>query len=309
MRNIVISYKSTCRLSRECNFRMSKVSLILEGGGMRGLYTSGVLDYFMDRGLVFKDIIGVSAGACNSVSYISGQRGRSLEINAGFCSDSRYVSLLGFFTRGSIFNMDFLFDDIPNRLLPFEYDKFRDSDCRLTAVCTDCETGKAFYSPINDMRIDDIYVRASSSIPLVSPIVEVNGRYLADGGPSDSIPVHYSVESGFDKHIIVLTRHDGYVKQKNRLYPVSKLALRKYPRLAETIKNRHIHYNDSIRLAEELEKAGKAIIIRPKNPVEVSRFEKNPENLRKLHKTGYEDAREKFDSIMELCGDAENVMV
>lgn len=286
---------------------MSKVSLILEGGGMRGLYTAGVLDYFMDNGLYFKDIIGVSAGACNSVSYISGQRGRSLDINAGYCSDKRYVSLLGFFTRGSIFNMDFLFDDIPNRLLPFEYDKFKDSDCSLTAVCTDCETGKAFYTQIRDMRTDGVYVRASSSIPLVSPIVEVSGRHLVDGGPSDSIPIHYSVERGFDKHIIVLTQHTGYEKKKNRFYPISQLALRKYPQLADAIKNRHIHYNESIRLAEQLEKDNKAIIIRPKNPVEVSRFEKNPENLRKLHKIGYEDARENFNAIIDLCRDAENI--
>jgi len=287
---------------------MAKVSLILEGGGMRGLYTAGVLDYFMDQGLLFKDIIGVSAGACNSVSYISGQRGRNLDINATYCSDKRYVSFLGLFTRGSIFNMDFLFNDIPNKLKPFDYEKFKASECRLIVVSTDCKTGKAVYTPVNDMHTDDIYVRASSSIPLVSPIVEVNGRQLVDGGPSDSIPIGYSVANGFDFHIVVLTRHEGYVKNKNRLYPLCKLALRKYPNLAASIRDRHKVYNESIRMAEELERQNKAVIIRPKQPVKVSRFEKNPENLRELYKIGYDDAADKFKDIMKLCENADNVV-
>lgn len=288
---------------------MARISLILEGGGMRGLYTAGVLDYFLDNGLIFEDIIGVSAGACNSVSYITGQRGRNLKINAGFCSDKRYVSLMGFFTRGSIFNMDFLFDDIPNKLIPFDYDKFKNSRSRLIAVATDCNTGKASYHQIKDMRTDDVYVRASSSIPLVSPIVEINGRLLVDGGPSDSIPVQYSVDSGFDRHVIVLTRHDGYFKRKNRLYPVCKLALRKYPKLADTIKTRHINYNSSLQLAAQLEKENKAVIIRPKEHVDVSRFEKNPDNLRNLYNIGYHDAEKKLKAILELCKDAENVSI
>ncbi|MHB8064882.1 MAG: patatin-like phospholipase family protein [Ruminiclostridium sp.] len=288
---------------------MARISLVLEGGGMRGLYTAGVLDYFLDKGLIFQDIIGVSAGACNSVSYITKQRGRTLEINAGYCADKRYISLLGFFTRGSIFNLDFLFDDIPNKLVPFDYDKYKASECRLIAVSTDCETGKGFYAPINDMKVDGIYVRASSSIPLVSPIVEVNGRKLVDGGPSDSIPIHYSVNSGFDKHIIVLTRQQGYIKKKNKLHPFCKLALKKYPNLVDTMKYRHIHYNDSLKLAEQLEKENKAIIIRPKNPVKVSRFEKNPENLRELYNKGYEDAKEKFEAIIGLCKDSDNVRI
>jgi predicted patatin/cPLA2 family phospholipase len=288
---------------------MTKISLVLEGGGMRGLYTAGVLDYFLDKGLVFQDIIGVSAGACNSVSYITEQRGRTLEINTDYCSDKRYISLLGFFTRGSIFNMDFLFDDIPNKLVPFDYDKYKASECRLIAVSTDCETGKGFYAPINDMKVDGIYVRASSSIPLVSPIVEANGRMLVDGGPSDSIPIHYSVNSGFDKHVIVLTRQQGYVKKKNRLHHLCKLALKKYPNLADTIKYRHIHYNDSVKLAEQLENENNAIIIRPKNPVKISRFEKNPENLRELYNIGYKDAKEKFEAILALCKASDNVRI
>ncbi len=285
---------------------MAKVSLILEGGGMRGLYTAGVLDYFIDKGLVFKDIIGVSAGACNSVSYISGQRGRNLAINTCYCRDKRYLDLFGLITRGSIFNMDFLFDDIPNKLIPFDYNNFKASGCRLTAVSTDCVTGRPVYTPIQDMSEDSIYVRASSSIPLVSPVVKVDGMQLVDGGPSDSIPISYSVENGFDIHIVVLTQHNGYRKKKNKFIPLYRFAFKKYPSLAATIENRHMVYNQSINTAEQLEKENKAIIIRPDKPVEVSRFERNPENLRKLYKTGYEDASAKFDRILELCQAAEN---
>ena len=288
---------------------MTTVSLVLEGGGMRGLYTAGVLDYFLDKGLLIKDIIAVSAGACNSVSYISGQRGRTLEINTTYCSDKRYVSRLGLLTRGSIFNMDFIFNEIPNKLLPFEYDKFNNSGCRLIAVTTDCETGKGFYAPINDMRKDDAYVRASSSIPVVSPVVNVDGRKLVDGGPSDSIPIHYSVKCGFDKHIIVLTQHKGYEKKKNKLYPICKLILKKYPKLVNTIKNRHINYNDSLRLARQLEQENRAVVISPKNPVKISRFEKDPGKLTELYNIGYEDAKEKFNEILALCKDSQNVKV
>ncbi|WP_024833973.1 patatin-like phospholipase family protein [Ruminiclostridium josui] len=285
---------------------MARVNLILEGGGMRGLYTAGVLDFFLDHKMFFKDIVGVSAGACNSVSYITGQRGRNLEINAGYCNDNRYVSIMGLFTRGSIFNMDFLFDDIPNKLIPFDYDKFKNSDCKLTVVSTDCETGKSYYSLVKDMRVDDVYVRASSSIPLLSPIVEVDGRKLVDGGPSDSIPIQYSVNNGFDKHVIVLTRHKGYEKKPNRLYPLCKLKLKNYPNLSEAIKNRHIHYNESIKLAEKLEKENKAVIIRPKKPVKISRFERNPENLKKLYAEGYKDAEEKYSELIHLCRECSN---
>ncbi len=285
---------------------MAKVNLILEGGGMRGLYTAGVLDCFLDHKMFFKDILGVSAGACNSVSYITGQRGRNLDINAGYCNDKRYVSIMGLLTRGSIFNMDFLFDDIPNKLLPFDYDKFKSSDCRLTVVSTDCETGKSYYAPVKDMRVDDVYVIASSSIPLLSPIVEVAGRKLVDGGPSDSIPVHYSVNNGFEKQVIILTRHMGYEKKPNKLYPLCKLKLKKYPNLAEAIKNRHIHYNESVMLAEKLEGENKAVIIRPKKPIEISRFERNPENLKKLYDEGYKDAEEKVSALTRFCEDCSN---
>lgn len=286
---------------------MSKVSLVLEGGGMRGIYTAGVLDFFMDKGILFDDIIGVSAGACNSVSYISGQRGRNLAINTSYCRDKRYISILGLFTKGQIFNMDFLFNDIPKELIPFDYDSFNASSCRLTAVSTDCETGMPVYHSIKDMYVDDIYVRASSSIPMASPIVEADGKKLVDGGPSDSIPISFSVESGFDKHIVVLTRHSGYQKKKNKLYPLCKLALKKYPKLVETMKNRYLNYNRSVKLAEQLEMENKAVIIRSDSPFKFSRFERNPENLRKLYQKGYEDAQRKYDAIIKLCEDAENV--
>lgn len=284
-----------------------KANLILEGGGMRGLYTAGVLDCFLDKGIIFQDIIGVSAGACNAVSYMSGQRGRNLEINTGYCTDKRYISLMGLFTRGSIFNMDFLFDDIPNKLVPFDYDKFKQSGIRLVAVVTECETGKARYAEINDMQKDGIFVRASSSIPLVSKIVNINNENFVDGGVSDSVPIHHSVDAGFDKHIIILTRQNGYQKEQNKYIKLFKRKLKEYPLLIEAMQKRHVCYNESVEYAHHVEKQGNAVIICPKSPLGISKFERHPDNLKQIYSIGYEDAAEKFDEIAQLVKGCSNV--
>ncbi len=287
---------------------MSKsINLILEGGGMRGLYTAGVLDFFHDKKINFLDIVGVSAGACNAVSYISGQRGRNLEINAGYCKDKRYMSFSGLLTRGSIFNMDFLFGDIPNKLVPFDYKAYTNAPNRLTAVVTDCESGEALYYRIKDMSCDDVYVRASSSIPLVSPIVEADGKKLVDGGTADSIPINYSVKQGFDKHLVVLTQHNGYQKKPNKYMDLIKHRIRQYPELVAAMKNRHINYNDSLKLVHDLEKAGKAFVLCPKEPLHISRFEKNTEKLKDIYNLGYNDAAARYNDLIEFIGDCDNV--
>ena len=287
---------------------MSKrVNLILEGGGMRGLYTAGVLDFFHDKKINFLDIVGVSAGACNAVSYISRQRGRNLKINAGYCKDKRYMSFAGLITRGSIFNMDFLFGDIPNELVPFDYEAYTNAPNRLTAVVTDCETGEPVYYPIKDMHCDDVYVRASSSIPLVSPIVEADGRKLVDGGTADSIPINYSVKQGFDKHVVVLTQHNGYQKKANKYINLIKHRIRQYPKLITAMEKRHIDYNDSLKLVHELEKAGKAFVLCPKEPLNISRFEKNNEKLKNLYNLGYNDAAARYRELIEFISDCDNV--
>ena len=287
---------------------MSKrVNLILEGGGMRGLYTAGVLDFFHDKKINFLDIVGVSAGACNAVSYISRQRGRNLAINAGYCRDKRYMSFAGLITRGSIFNMDFLFGDIPNELVPFDYEAYTNAPNRLTAVVTDCETGEPVYYPIKDMHCDDVYVRASSSIPLVSPIVEADGRKLVDGGTADSIPINYSVKQGFDKNVVVLTQHNGYQKKANKYINLIKHRIRQYPKLIAAMENRHIDYNDSLKLVHELEKAGKAFVLCPKEPLGISRFEKNNEKLKNLYNLGYNDAAARYSELIEFISDCDNV--
>lgn len=287
---------------------MSKrVNLILEGGGMRGLYTAGVLDFFHDKKINFLDIVGVSAGACNAVSYISRQRGRNLAINAGYCRDKRYMSLAGLFTRGSIFNMDFLFGDIPNELVPFDYEAYTNAPNKLTAVVTDCETGEPVYYPIKDMRNDDVYVRASSSIPLVSPIVEADGRKLVDGGTADSIPINYSVKQGFDKHVVVLTQHNGYQKKPSKYMNLIQRRIKQYPKLIEALKNRHISYNESLKLVHDLEKAGKAFVICPKEPLNISRFEKNTEKLKSVYNLGYNDAAARYNELLEFISVCDNV--
>lgn len=283
---------------------MSEIGLVLEGGGMRGVYTAGVLDCFYDYSLDFAHITGTSAGACNAVSYISKQRGRNFKIQSTYCTDKRYIDIFGLIKRGSIFGMDFLFDDIPNRLEPFDYDTFKNSETTMTCVTTDCTTGKAYYHDVADMKSSDSeYVKASSSIPLLSKIVEIDGLFLSDGGTADSIPIEYNLKRGIRKNIIVLTRENGYVKEPSKSYKAAKFLCRKYPKLAEAMKNRHIYYNKSVTLVNDLEKMGKAIVIAPKKSLDISRFEHSTENLKRIYDLGYNDAKERMAEILKFFND------
>lgn len=286
---------------------MAKVGLILEGGGMRGVYTAGVLDYFDEKGLFFRFIVGVSAGACNSVSYISHQKGRSFEINHRFCKDKRYIDPLGLAQNGEIFRMDFLFHDIPDDLLPFDYDAYKNAGCENYAVITSLETGEAEYRRVADMRTDSDYVRASSSLPMFAKVVEIDGKGYLDGGVAESIPGEFSVLSGNDVQVFILTRHKGYVKKKSRLSPLCARRYKAYPDFVKAYATRYLRYNESLRYAEQLEAEGKAVIIRPQQPVKVGNFARSPEQLEELYRWGYEDARAAFERVTALVKDCENV--
>lgn len=192
---------------------MATVCLVLEGGGLRGVFSAGVLDYFDDRDLIFKSIVGVSAGACNSVSYVSRQRGRNVEINTRFCNDKRYLDVMSVFKTGEAFKMDFLFDDIPNKYIPFDYDRYEKEVGENLSVVTNMRTGKPEYCPVKSLRTDSDFVRASSSIPMFSKIVTINGEEYLDGGIADSIPVEYAAKH-YDKVVAVLTQAKGYVKKR-----------------------------------------------------------------------------------------------
>jgi predicted patatin/cPLA2 family phospholipase len=279
---------------------MNNTGLVLEGGGMRGLYTCGVLEFFMEQELYFQYIIGVSAGACNAASYISKQKGRNIKVNTGFLNDWRYMSLRNLIFTKSFFGMDFIFKEIPGKLVPFDYETFFNSQGEFLVGTTDCKTGKAVYFHKDDLREGFDALQASSSLPLLSPIVHFKGYELLDGGIADSIPIAKSMEDGNEKNIVVLTRNKGYRKSPARFGKIIKLKYKKYPLLVESIINRYQKYNETLDTLEDLEAQGKVLVIRPAGKIKVDRFERSPAKLHELFKNGYRDAENCYAGIQEF---------
>ena len=278
---------------------MYQAGLILEGGGMRGLYTAGVLDYFMDINLEFKEVYGVSAGACNACSYLSKQRGRSLRVNTEYLDDPRYCGLESLIRTGDLFGVDMLYDIIPNELDPYDYETFAEYPGKAYAVTTNCETGKAEYMELQDMHRDILAVRASSSLPMVSRMVEIQGYHYLDGGISDSIPVIQSMKNGNQKNVVVLTRDPSYRKEPSKTMAAFRMRYSKYPNLIRQMEHRHIRYNRTLDFLKKGEEAGKIFVIQPQKPVEIARIEKNKEKLKEI---GYEEARNLHGELMEFLG-------
>ena len=275
-----------------------KTSLILEGGGMRGIFTIGVLDNFMDRGIRFPYTIGVSAGACNALSYMSNQRGRAKYINTDLLKERNYISPWFLLTKRNIMDFDFLFHELPEKVSPYRYDVLAGSKERCEVVTTSCVTGKAcYFEEKNDpKRVIDI-VKASSSLPFVCPITYVDGEPMLDGGIADSIPVEHTLQQGFTQPVIVLTRNRGYRKPRQGS-KVPFFMYRKYPKLKEAIRNRNSMYNRQIELVERMEQEGSAIVIRPERPIEVDRMERDTTKLLALYQEGY-DLAAKIEFEME----------
>ena len=264
-----------------------KSGLILEGGGMRGVFTSGVLDCFMDHGIRFPYTIGVSAGACNGLSYISNQRGRAKYSNIDLLEKYNYIGIKHLLKKGNIMDFDLLFHTFPNEIIPYDYDKLANYEGHYEMVTTSCKTGKACYfeEKKNPERVIDI-VKASSSLPFVSPITYVDGEPMLDGGIADSLPIMRARELGYDNNVVVLTRNRGYRKTEKDMKFVS-LFYKKYPALQEAIRNRNRIYNEQISMIEQLEDAGEITVIRPERPIEVSRMERDSKKLLALYEEGY----------------------
>lgn len=265
----------------------SRSGLVLEGGGMRGVFTCGVLDNFMDRGIRFPYTIGVSAGACNGLSYMSEQRGRAKYSNIDLLDKYHYIGFRHLITKGSIMDFKLLFEEFPTHILPYDYDRYARCPERYEMVTTDCATGKAcYYEEKSDpKRIIDI-VRASSSLPYVCHIAQVDGHDMLDGGIADSLPIMRARDLGYDNNVVVLTRNKGYRKDNKPSF-VPPFAYRKYPALRETLRNRNIEYNKQIALIEELEERGDITVIRPERPIEVGRMERDTKRLTALYNEGY----------------------
>ena len=268
----------------------NNTALVLEGGGLRGVFTCGVLDCFMDNGIRFPFTVGVSAGACNGLSYMSGQRGRAKSSNIDLMDKHHYVGLKYLLTQGCIMDFKLLFEDFPEKIIPYDYEAYFSNPDRYVMVTTNCLTGKAEYleEKSSSERVMSI-VRASSSLPYVTKITYVDGIPMLDGGIADSIPVRYALDQGYEKLVVILTRNKGYRKKEGKVR-IAKAFYRKYPALQNALMERNIVYNRAMALIESLEDQGTITVIRPIRPVEVGRMEKDTAKLSALYQEGYDIA-------------------
>ena len=280
--------------------RVQNVNLVLEGGAMRGQFTAGVLDFFMDHGLFCENVIGTSAGALNGFNYVAGELGRTCYLNTKYMSDPRYFSMKSFVRTGDAMDVQFTFYDVPRIHEPFNFNGFNRSPMTLTTVSSNLETGEADYHVMETAKEErDVrYLLASCSMPLLSRTVEVDGKKLLDGGPSDSIPLLHSLLMGnTDKHIVVLTQDASYQKKPNKLMPLVKRRYADYPWFVDRLEHRHFEYNRCRRWIQSLHEEGKIFVIKPPAPVEISSMEKDPEKLLALYETGLEEAAKQWSAL------------
>lgn len=264
-----------------------KTALVLEGGGMRGVFTSGVLDAFMKHDLTFPYIVAVSAGACNGMSYVSHQPRRARISNIDYLARYKYIGLRHLVTQGCIFDRELLYDKFPNQYLPFDFDTFFSSPMTFEMVTTNCLTGQPMYlSERHDRQRALDIVRASSSLPYVSKIVDVDGIPMLDGGIVDSIPLQHAIDMGHPTNVLVLTRNRGY-RDTGKDMKIPRFIYRKYPRLRVALSRRLAAYNAQLEFVERMEDEGRVICIRPERSMEVDRIEKDIAKLERLYEEGF----------------------
>lgn len=274
-------------------------SLVLEGGTFRPIFTAGVLDALLDNNITFPYCIGVSAGITNGVSYISKQKGRNLEILTKYRNDKKYFGYGNFLKCKSIFGLDFAFDEIPNKLVPFDMNTYRQYDGTVFVGVTNAKTGKTEYLNGKDLDNKATMLRATCALPIFFPVIKINDNEYYDGGICEPIPIEKAISDGNEKHLIILTQPKGYKKElsKKNVF-VSKLLSKKYPNLRDPFLTRHEHYNETVKFCEELERQGKAVILRPQYPLES--FEKDVNKLKSNYDHGYESAIKHLDAIKSL---------
>ncbi len=283
-----------------------KVGLILEGGGFRGIFTAGILDYFLEKDLEFPYVIGVSMGSCNGVNYISKQKRRSIDIPYTYIKDHRYISYRNLLTKRSLFGMDFIFHEIPYKHNEFDFETFRDSKQKFLIGTMDVHKGGSRFFDAHDLSDHELLLalKASCSLPYISPMVSLRGGRYLDGGLSDSIPVRKAIEDGMDKVVVLVTREEGYekaVKERKR----SSFIYRAYPQVGQHINNRSIKYNQELEYMKDLEDQGKAFVIYPDSPIEIGRTERNAEKLMKAYEDGYRRAGEVYEDLLKFLGEEE----
>ena len=282
------------------------IGLVLEGGGMRGAYTSGVLEVLLNKGIEFPNVYGISAGACNALSYISRQKNRNYNIFYQYISDKRYISVENLNRAGSLFGFDFIFGELFHTLLPFDYESFFNSPTDLKVGATDLKTGQTVFFDKANLDEDFTAVRASSSLPFVSNIVSYHGHELLDGGCATPIPIERSIFDGNEFNVIVLTRDSSYRKSPRPEFPRAVLRVKygDYPNFVNTMQIRAEVYNNELEVCRRQEMEGKAVIVRPSRPIVTGRYEKNPEVLKAIYEMGMSDCEKKLSEIRGMIARA-----
>ena len=272
--------------------------LIMEGGAMRGMFTCGVMDVLMENGVAFDGAGGISAGAAFGCNFKSRQIGRPIRYNKRYCADPRYMSLRSLLRTGDLYGAEFCYHTLPDQLDPFDRQAFRENPMEFYVGATDVRTGKAVYHLCADGGEADIqWMRASASMPLVSRVVKLDGYELLDGGIADATPYLYMEALGYDRNVVILTQPADYRKEKSALLPLIRLALRRYPRLAEAMAQRAENYNRHIAYIAQKEKEGRALVIRPPEALGIRRTEKNPAELERVYQIGRKEALRRLEEV------------
>ena len=278
-----------------------KKGLVLEGGAMRGLFTAGIIDVMMEAGVEPDGLIGVSAGAAFGCNYKSRQPGRAVRYNTRFAKDPRYSGLRSLIKTGDYFNAEFGYHIVPKEYDIFDTEAFEQNRLVFVFVCTDVMTGKAVYHQMDRVTFDELeWLRASASMPLASKVVEVGGRKLLDGGVADSIPLAYFERIGYERNVVILTQPEGYVKEPNRLMPLMRLALRKYPKMLEAMENRHLMYNQELEYVRQAEREGRCLVIRPDEKLPIGHISHDQENMRRVYEIGRRKGEKHLDQIIDF---------
>lgn len=278
-----------------------KKGLILEGGAMRGMFTAGVTDVMMERGITFDGAVGVSAGAAFGTNYKSHQIGRTIRYNKRFCNDPRYCGLRSLLTTGNLYNTDFAYRELPLHLDVFDFAAYRSNPMEFYVVCTDVETGEPVYHRYDGTEESGFdWIRASASMPLVSRIVDIDGKKLLDGGIADAIPLRFFQNLGYTRNMVILTQAADYRKKKTGALPLIRLMYRRYPQLVQAMARRHDMYNSTLEYIHRQEAAGNILVIRPEAPLPVSRVEKNPQKLQEAYDIGRRTAAGQLERILRF---------
>lgn len=278
-----------------------KRGLVLEGGAMRGLFSAGVCDVMMENDIWPDGLIGVSAGAAFGCNYKSRQPGRAIRYNKRFAHDKRYSGIWSLLRTGNYFNAEFAYHTVPRDYDVFDDATYETNPMEFIVVCTDVETGHAVYQPLpksNAVTYD--WIRASASMPLASRVVSLEGWKLLDGGVSDSIPLEYFEQHGYSRNVVVLTQPADYVKGHNRLMPLMRIGLRKYPRMIEAMDVRHIMYNRELAYVQQAEREGRCIVIQPAEKLPIGHISHDPAEMQRVYDIGRQTAYQHLDSIKKI---------